>query len=139
MFDLFKKSDLFDCQLQDFFSFSNLPTMPFSKPYLLHACFCLFIALCRFTPTLISLRHLQVLCMSAGRSVGGRAAETLMVSDDICGSVGLAGTFPAPPSTVRVPEMEDGATCLQADGTFEGLNCLVEDQTHLLNPCAPLP
>lgn len=115
------------------FSLSNLPTMPFSKPRLLHACFCLFIAPCRFTPTLISLRHLQVLCVSAGRSVGGSAAETLMVS------LGLAGTFPAPPSTVRVPEMEDGATCLQADGTFEGLNCLVEDQTHLLNSCAPLP
>lgn len=43
------------------------------------------------------------------------------------------------PSTVRVPEMEDGATCLQADGTFEGLNCLVEEQTRLLNSCAPLP
>lgn len=79
--------------------------------------------------------------MRVCREVSGwqRGRETLMVSDDIRGSVRLAGTFPAPPSTVRVPEMEDGATCLQADGTFEGLNCLVEDQTHLLNSCAPLP
>lgn len=113
--------------------------MPFSKARLFHASFCLFIARCPFTPTLISLRHLQVLCASAGRSVGGGAAQMLMVSDDVCGSVRPAGTFPAPPSTVRVPEMEDGATCLQADGTFERLNCLVEDQTHLLNSCAPPP
>lgn len=122
----FQMSHLFHCQLQFFFTcslfffnlFSSL-TMPFSEPRLLHACFCLFTAFCPFTPTLISFRHLQVLCASVGRSVGGSAAETLMVLDDTGGSVGLAGTFPAPSSAARVPEMEDGATCLQADGTFE--------------------
>lgn len=84
-----------------------------------------------------SLRHLQVLWMSGGRSAGSDTAEMLMVSDYIHRSVRAAGTSPAAQSVV--PEMEDRAHVLQADCTFEGLNCLVEDQTHLLHSCVPLP
>lgn len=86
-----------------------------------------------------SLGHLQVLWGSGGRSVGSDAAEMLMVSDYIHRSVRAAGTSPAAQSAVWVPEMEDRAHVLQADCTFEGLNCLVEDQTHLLHSCVPLP
>lgn len=86
-----------------------------------------------------SLRHLQVLWMSGGRSVGSDTAEMLMVSDYIHRSVRAAGTSPVAQSAVWVPEMEDRAHVLQADCTFEGLNCLVEDQTDLLHSCLPLP
>lgn len=68
-----------------------------------------------FTP---SLRHLQVLWMSGGRSVGSDTAEMLMVSDYIHRSVRAAGTSPAAQSAVWVPEMEDRAHALQADNSI---------------------